>query len=70
LEGQQWSHLRYDELDEGRLKSLVAALHAHPNPCKEARARIRYIYKNRRRMRYPELHQQGFSTSTGVVESG
>jgi len=70
LEGKQWMDLRYEELDEGRLKSLVEALHVHADPYKEARDCIHYIWKNRRRMRYPELHKQGFCTSTGVVEAG
>lgn len=69
-EGQQWIQARYDELDEGRLKSLVAALHVHAGAYKEARECIHYIWKNRRRMRYPKLRKQGFCTSTGVVEAG
>jgi len=69
-EGKKWIDLRYDELDEGRLKSLVKALHVHAGQYKEARECIHYIWKNRRRMRYPEFHKQGFCTSTGVVEAG
>jgi len=69
-EGKQWMDLRYDELDEGRLKSLATALRVHAGQYKEARECIHYIWKNRRRMRYPELHKQGFCTSTGVVEAG
>ena len=69
-EGKPWMGRRYDELDQGRLKSLVEALHVHADQYKEARDCIRYIWKNRRRMRYSDLHQQGFCTSTGVVEAG
>ena len=69
-EGKSWIQARYDELDEGHLKSLVHALHGHARKSKEARECIHYIWKNRRRMRYPELHKQGFCTSTGVVEAG
>lgn len=69
-EGKQWIDRRYDQLDEGRLKSLVEALHLHAGQHKEARDCIQYIWKNRRRMRYSELHKQGFCTSTGVVEAG
>jgi hypothetical protein len=36
----------------------------------EARDCIHYIWTNRRRMCYPKFHQQGFCTSTGVVEAG
>src|SRR5437667_459192 len=61
---------RYEELDEGRLKSLVQALHGHAGQHKEARECVRYIWNNRHRMRYPKFHKQGFCTSTGVVEAG
>ena len=69
-EGKQWIDLRYDELDEGRLKSLVEALHVHADQYKQAQECIHYIWKNRQRMRYPKLRKQGFCTSTGVVEAG
>ena len=70
LEGKPWMDLRYDELDEGHLKSLVEALHVHADQYQEARDCIHHIWKNRRPMRYPQLHKQGFCTSTGVVEAG
>jgi hypothetical protein len=69
-EGKLWIQGRYDELDQGRLKSLVEALHGRAGQYKEAGECIRYISKNRCRMRYPNFHQQGFCTSTGVVEAG
>jgi hypothetical protein len=58
-QGKKWIQRRYDELDEGRLKSLLKALE-----CAD------YIRNNRHRMNYPEFHQQGLCTSTGVVEAG
>lgn len=69
-EGQQWIQTRYEELDEGRLKSLVQALHGHAGRYQEARECIHYIWRNRHRMRYLRFRQQGFCTSTGVVEAG
>ena len=69
-EGRQWIQTRYAELDEGHLKSLVHALRGHTHQGPEARDCIRYVWNNRRRMRYPKFHQQGFCTSTGVVEAG
>ena len=69
-EGKPWIQARYDELDEGCLKSLVQALHGHAGQHKEARECARYIWNNRHRMRYPKFHKQGFCTSTGVVEAG
>jgi Uncharacterised protein family (UPF0236) len=69
-EGKPWIDARCEELDQGHLKSLVHALRSHSGQHKEARECIHYIWKNRRRMRYPQFEKQGFCTSTGVVESG
>ena len=68
--GKAWIQQRYEELDVGRLSLLVQALRAHVSTCAEARECIHYIWKNRRRMRYPRFRQQGLCTSTGVVEAG
>jgi uncharacterized protein UPF0236 len=68
--GKAWIQQRYDELDEGRLSSLVQSLHPYVGKYEEARDCVRYIWNNRRRMRYPKFHQQGLCTSTGVVEAG
>jgi hypothetical protein len=65
-----WMQQRYEELDEGRLSSLVQALHPYAHQYPEARECIHYLRNHRRRMRYPKFHQQGFCTSTGVVEAG
>jgi len=70
VEGKSWIQARYDELDQGHLQSLVRALRGHMGQYPEARECIRYIWNNRRRMRYLKFHQQGFCTSTGVVEAG
>jgi hypothetical protein len=69
-EAKPWIQARYDELDAGRLPSLVQALHDHAGQYKEARECIRYLWNNRRRTRYPKFRQLGFCTSTGVVEAG
>ncbi len=69
-EGKAWIDARCEELDEGHLKSLVHALRSHIGQHKEVRECIQYIWRNRRRMRYPQFEKQGFCTSTGVVESG
>ena len=68
--GQPWIEQRYDELDEGCLRSLLQALRPYVSQYKEARECIHYIWNNRRRMRYPRFDQQGLCTSTGVVEAG
>lgn len=68
--GKAWIQQRDDELDGGRLSSLVQALHPYARQYQEARGCIHYLWNNRRRMRYPKFHQQGLCTSTGVVEAG
>jgi hypothetical protein len=69
-ESKPWIQARYEELDQGHLKSLVHALRGHANHYNEVRGSIHYIWKNRRRMRYPKFHKKGFCTSSGVVEAG
>ena len=68
--GKEWIQQRYDELDEGRMQSLLKALDRHAPQYEEARECADYIRHNRDRMRYPEFHQQGLCTATGVVEAG
>ena len=69
-QGKKWIQRRYDELDQGRLPSLLKALDRQAAPYEQARECADYIRNNRDRMRYPEFHKQGFGTSTGVVEAG
>jgi hypothetical protein len=68
--GKHWIQRRYDELDEGRLASLLKALdrQAAQHPLAEGCAS--FIRSNRKRMRYPQFREQGLCTSTGVVEAG
>lgn len=68
--GKSWIQQRGDELDQGRLSLLVKALHPWASHYREARDCIHYLWTNRRWMRYPKFHRQGFCTSTGVVEAG
>lgn len=68
--GKQWIQRRYDELDEGRLPSLLKALDRQTPSFPEAAECADYIRNNRDRMRYPEFHEQGLCTATGVVEAG
>jgi hypothetical protein len=66
----QWAKERHAELDEGKLRALVAAMRPYVTHCDEARRCLRYFWINRKRMRYPHFHAQGLCTSTGVVEAG
>ena len=67
---KEWIQQRYDELDEGRLESLLEELDRHGAEHDQARECAEYFRNNRHRMRYPEFHEQGLCTATGVVEAG
>jgi hypothetical protein len=64
-QGKKWIQRRYDELDEGRVKSLLKALDRHAPKFEEALECADYIRNNRDRMRYPEFHEQGLGTALG-----
>jgi hypothetical protein len=66
----QWAKRRHAELDDGRFDALLQAIARQIPACDEARQCLHYFKTNRRRMRYPEFHEQGLCTSTGVVEAG
>ena len=66
----QWAKDRRDELDQGRLDALLAALRDHSQTTDEARNCIGYLTRNRHRMRYPQFRTMGLCVSSGVVEAG
>ena len=68
--GEHWGKERRDELDEGKIEAVLAALRVHAGANDEARKCLGYVTTNRHRMRYPEFCAQGLCTSTGVVEAG
>ena len=68
--GEQWAKQRRDELDDGKIDAILAALRVHAEANDEARKCLDYVTHNRHRMSYPEFRAQGFCTSTGVVEAG
>jgi len=68
--GEQWAKHRRDELDEGNIDAVLAALSVHADTNDEARKCFDYVTRNRHRMRYPEFRALGLCTSTGVVEAG
>ena len=68
--GEQWAKQRRDELDEGDIDAVLAALRVHAEANDEARKCVDYVTRNRHRMRYSEFRAQGLCTSTGVVEAG
>jgi hypothetical protein len=68
--GKNWRRERHDQLDQGQLRAIVRELRRWSAEHPEARRCIDYIYRNRRRMRYPAFRRRGLCTSTGVVEAG
>ena len=68
--GEQWAKQRRDELDDGKIDDVLAALRVHAGSNDEARKCLGYVTTNRQRMRYPDFRAQGLCTSTGVVEAG
>lgn len=69
-EAKSWAMARCTELDDGKLRVIVNALRPHIASSAEAAKCAIYIFRNRRRMRYPKFHAQGLCTSTGVLEAG
>jgi len=67
---EQWAKQRRDELDEGKIDDILAALQLHAHTNEEARKCLDYIVRNQSRMRYPEFRAQGLCVSSGVVEAG
>lgn len=67
---QQWAVSRCEELDQGRLLYIVQALRAHLSTHPQLHQCLRYIVRNRSRMRYTRFRAQGLCVSTGVVEAG
>ena len=65
----QWGKQRRDELDQGRIDAILAALAEHP-ACPEADACSSYLTNNRERMDYPRFRALGLCMTTGVVEGG
>ena len=67
---EPWAEARRDDLEQGRIDSLLATLRAHADTCEDVGKCADYIDKNRSRMRYPEFRQHGLCVGTGVVEAG
>ena len=68
--GERWARMRREELDEGRVDEVIAALRSHAGTCEEARKNAEYFSNNRERMNYPTFRAMGLCVATGVVEGG
>ena len=66
---ERWAKRRRDELDDGRIGALLAALRRHEGR-DVARRCIGYVRRNRHRMQYPKFRAMGLCVGSGVVEAG
>ena len=63
---ERWAKRRRDELDDGRIGALLAALRRHEGR-DEARRCIEYVRCNRHRMQYPKFRATGLCVGSGVA---
>ena len=68
--GRAWAKLRCEEMDEGRIDALIAAVSEHADRSEEARKCAGYFTHNRPRMDYPTFESLGLCVGSGVVEAG
>ena len=66
----QWAKNRCDELDEGDLDGVVAALEKHASQHEAVRKSLTYVHNNQARMNYKAYRQMGLCVGSGVVEAG
>lgn len=68
--GKQWGKECRDELEAGRIDSILKKLEPFLGKCEEADSCRKYLIKNKERLRYPLFRRMGLCTSSGIVESG
>ena len=68
--GKQWGKERRDDLEAGRIDTILDKLKPFLKKCAEADSCRKYLLKNRERLRYPLFRRMGLCTSSGIVESG
>lgn len=69
-----WTKARCDELDDGDVEKVLAAMRSlkppHETAEEEVRKAIGYFETNTERMRYADFRAQGLFVGSGVVEAG
>jgi len=68
--GSQWAKTCRDELEAGKLESIIEKLESLTKKHKEARQCRDYLITNKDRLDYPLFRKMGLCTSSGIVESG
>lgn len=68
--GRAWLEQRCEEMDEGKVDVLIAAVSEHASRSEKARRCAGYFTHNRHRMDYPTFESMGLCVGSGVVEAG
>ena len=68
--GKQWGKERRDDLEAGRIDTILTKLKPFLEKSEEAERCSKYLIKNRKRLNYPYFRKIGLCTSSGIVESG
>jgi len=68
--GKHWGKERRDDLEAGRIDTILTKLEPFLEKSKEADSCSKYLIKNRKRLNYPYFRKIGLCTSSGIVESG
>lgn len=68
--GKQWGKDRRDDLEAGRIDTILKKLEPFLEKCEEAESCRKYLIKNWERLRYLHFRRMGLCTSSGIVESG
>jgi hypothetical protein len=73
-QSQEWLAARRDELDDGKVEAVIAAMSQPPapdnGPQEEVQKEMEYFHGNAERMRYAKFRSQGLFVGSGVVEAG
>jgi hypothetical protein len=73
-EANRWAKETETSLYQGQIHTVVAAIRQlakkHRKTARELRTEAEYFHRNRRRMQYMELREDGFPIGSGMVESG
>ena len=67
---RQWARQRCEDIDNGRINTLIAAIAQHADRCEVARTCAGYFTTHRQRMNYPQFERMGLCVGSGVVEAG
>lgn len=68
--GKKWGKELRDDLEGGKIDTILEKLKPYTEDFKEAESCRKYLINNRERLNYPYFREMGLSTSSGIVESG